>query len=93
MYPECRSDDFYRRVRLEFLVPAKEDRERKGNPLICCLCARCRNETLYSMKSGFLLQHLFQFGFMEGYTRRTSHDEEAIVGDDEGMKMVYTRRR
>ena len=37
---------------------------------------------MYDYKSGELFSHLLQYGFMEGYTRWTSHGEEAAVADD-----------
>ena len=83
MYPESRQNQcFYEHVH-DFLGVAEDDRKRKGDPKICCPCVRCKNETMYDYESGQLFRHLLQYGFMEGYTRWTSHGEEAAVADDD----------
>ena len=59
---------------------------QKGGTKICCPCSSCRNLTLFERKSGSLHMHLLRYGFMEVYTRWTSHGEEAeIITDDAGL--------
>ena len=67
----------------EFFDVAERDMERKGVTKISCPCRECKNLKMYERKSGTLHMHLVRWGFMEGYTRWTSHGEEADVVADE----------
>ena len=70
----------------EFLDAAERDILQRGDTKICCPCSSCRNLTLFERKSGSLHMHLMRWGFMQGYTRWTSHGEEdEVVDDGEGF--------
>ena len=72
-----------------FFEVAKGDMERKGLVMMCCPCRKCGNTSM--MKPEDVQMHVLASGFVEGYSRWTSHGEDAVdVGsgseDDHGLQ-------
>ena len=59
-----------------FLEAAKADMERKGERKMCCPCRKCGNTVMHKPEEVSL--HVLANGFVEGYSRWTSHGEAAV---------------
>lgn len=78
MYGE-RATRFFVHALSDFLRIAEEDMVRRGREKMCCPCRTCGNTLMWAHASTLQL-HVLTKGFMDGYTRWTSHGEEAEVG-------------
>lgn len=56
--------------------------EVNGRRMMCCPCRKCDNTGMVGSKEEFQY-HLVKRGFTDGYTRWTSHSEDASSSDDD----------
>jgi hypothetical protein len=92
MYPQSHQNQVFYNNLVAFIKVAQDDMLRKGETKICCPCSRCRNLVMFQHGSSEVHHHLLQHGFMEGYTRWTSHGEEAIVANGKGGMTMMDRQ-
>uniref|UniRef100_J3M531 Transposase-associated domain-containing protein n=1 Tax=Oryza brachyantha TaxID=4533 RepID=J3M531_ORYBR len=71
----------YRNEVLNFIKSTEEDRKRRNNNYMCCLCADCKNKNMFDIRVD-VHGHLIQRGFMEGYTCWVKHGEQEVATAD-----------
>lgn len=59
-----------------FFGVAKGDMERKGLVMMRCPCRKCGNTCM--MKPEDVQMHVLASGYVEGYSRWTCHEEDAV---------------
>ena len=80
------------RIVARYLKHVTDDMLQNNRTEIKCLCRKCRLKTLHDPFSRKLQEHLLMRGFMDGYTRWMS-DEDEEGGEDEELPHMMEKTK